>query len=338
MQHCRRRPTILNFFLIIIPIGSVCSFHHTDFPAYPMTGRLANRYFARLQLDPSTLDVEPTLDKLRLLQEHHLKHIPFENTAQHGVVGGPAVLDVSVTADKILTKKRGGFCFELNGLFAALLEELEYQVTRVPSIVWIPGLEFQGIPSHCILAVKCQDSREIYMTDVGFGEPALHPLRYDSSGQVQTTPDGMQSKMLRQHGDSNEHIVLYWFKGGQWIPRLRWNSHDVFLGAAAPALSDFSSGLAYVQQPSSIFSQKLIMCLLTDQRKVSLAGNKLKITGPPRFPKDSNTVEPPKVEILHSVQQIRQVMKDTFGIPMESTEGLDLTRSLNASPEVWDHM
>jgi len=85
---------------------------------------LVSRYFARLKLSPSEFDELPTVKKLQAIQEAHLAQIPFENLAQHGC-SQPAVLDTTEIAHKILDCRRGGFCFELNGLLAEFLEELE---------------------------------------------------------------------------------------------------------------------------------------------------------------------------------------------------------------------
>ena len=74
-------------------------------------------YFERIHLDEEGLGEDPTLEKLTKIQEAHLKHIPFENLSQHGC-DRPACLDVESVVDKVLHAKRGGFCFELNGLFS----------------------------------------------------------------------------------------------------------------------------------------------------------------------------------------------------------------------------
>lgn len=182
---------------------------------------LSVRYFKRLGLDPSKLDAKATLDKLKILHERHLACIPFENASQHGL-DHAAALDVQQTAHKILDRTRGGFCFEVNGLLAAFLVELGYKVVQVPAQVY-GGTHFDVVPSHLVLIVTCHDGTVVY-ADVGFGEPPLHPLLYDVSGDVeQVTPEGMRSKLVRQTDEQGEAVYLYWFKNGEWIPRLRWN-------------------------------------------------------------------------------------------------------------------
>lgn len=73
-------------------------------------------YLARLGVETPP---PPDAPSLRSLQAAHLRRIPFENLSIH--LGEPISLDIDDLADKILRRRRGGFCFELNGLFAQLL-------------------------------------------------------------------------------------------------------------------------------------------------------------------------------------------------------------------------
>jgi N-hydroxyarylamine O-acetyltransferase len=80
-----------------------------------------------------------------------------------------------------LDRKRGGFCYELNSLLAAFLEELGYGVTRVPAAV-NTDQGFREIRTHKFLVVCCLPGtadESMHYVDFGFGEPPLHPLRYD---------------------------------------------------------------------------------------------------------------------------------------------------------------
>lgn len=83
---------------------------------------LTTRYFNRLDLDPSKLDSQPSINKLRSVREAHLSKIPFENLSQHGC-SHSAVLDIKKLAHTILDRRRGSFCYELNGLFAEFLTQ-----------------------------------------------------------------------------------------------------------------------------------------------------------------------------------------------------------------------
>lgn len=276
--------------------------------------------------------LQPTVANLKRLQESHLKSVPFENLSQHGAAGGLQVVDVETIANKILDRNRGGFCFELNGLFGTLLAELGYSVTYVPAHVWGPeGPTEEEV--HIFLIVRCQDDDMLYFVDVGFGEPPLHPLKYDPSfvDMKQTTPDGMVSKIVK--GDDGDSVTFLWHVGGEWKERLSWSYKQSMLGDKGPSLADFEKNLAFVQCPESIFSQKIITCLLTDKQKFTLAGSKLKVTGPPRFGEASSVT----IEHLESDEDVRRVLHDRFGIPMSETAGLDLSKSLHADPNIWAH-
>ena len=71
--------------------------------------------------------LEPTLQMLQALQMAHLLAIPFENLSIH--YGQPIILQEETLYDKIVKRQRGGFCYELNGLFAWLLQQLGFSVT-----------------------------------------------------------------------------------------------------------------------------------------------------------------------------------------------------------------
>src|SRR5512138_521704 len=99
-----------------------------------MDASAADAYLARLELDrPSRLDA----DVLALLQERHLRTIPFENLDIH--LDAPIQLDEAALFDKIVTRRRGGICYELNGLFAALLRQLGGSVTVMAGRVFADG-------------------------------------------------------------------------------------------------------------------------------------------------------------------------------------------------------
>jgi N-hydroxyarylamine O-acetyltransferase len=285
---------------------------------------LTERYLKRLNLDVSVLS-RPKTELLKTLHSRHLECIPFENTAQHGVLGGPAVLDVSTTARKILDKKRGGFCLEVNVLFGAWLEELGFVVTRVPAHVCNDGV-FLADKTHIVLIVDCDDQQ--YFCDVGFGEPAMHPLLYVNDVE-HNTPEGMCSVFRCIEDD----IILNWMKDGTWKPRLKWSYNASQLGIRGPFIEDFETSLKAVQNESSPFAQKLIVCLITQHRKTTLAGNKLKITDK-RFSVDESVAY---TEIT-SNKHARETLRELFGYPLESSEGLDLTRSVEAHPSTWGHI
>ena len=104
--------------------------------------------------------------------EAHLASVPFENLSIH--LGEPIDLDEAALTDKIVSRRRGGFCYELNGAFAALLRHLGFEVTLLAARVRTPdGL---GPPyDHLTLRV---DLDEPWLVDVGFGRFVASPVPF----------------------------------------------------------------------------------------------------------------------------------------------------------------
>jgi N-hydroxyarylamine O-acetyltransferase len=144
---------------------------------------LVEEYLARLGVRRCA---RPDDTSLRFLHAAHLRRVPFENLSVH--LGEPIRLDVEGLADKILRRRRGGFCFELNGLFAQLLAALGFRVTPVAARVW-DGDRFGPPLDHLALIVGCDDSAQSRLVDVGFGAHSLYPLAL-TPGVDQDDPGG----------------------------------------------------------------------------------------------------------------------------------------------------
>jgi N-hydroxyarylamine O-acetyltransferase len=114
----------------------------------------------------------PTLETLRDLHLAHATHIPFENLDI--LLGRPIRIDLDSVFSKLVTDQRGGYCFEQNTLFAAVLESIGFQVKRLSARVRM-GYEEVRPRTHMLLAVDIQG--EPWIADAGFGgEGLLHPL------------------------------------------------------------------------------------------------------------------------------------------------------------------
>src|SRR5215468_1867636 len=102
---------------------------------------------------------------LRWLHRAHLLAVPFENLSIH--LGEPISLDPGDLLAKVVGRRRGGFCYELNGAFALLLEALGFGVRRVAARVYGGGK--LGPPfDHLCLAVRPADDGAPWLADVGF--------------------------------------------------------------------------------------------------------------------------------------------------------------------------
>jgi N-hydroxyarylamine O-acetyltransferase len=125
-------------------------------------------YLAHIRYDGSS---EPTLETLTALHRHHLLHIPYENLDIH--LGRRLTLDEETIFEKIVNQGRGGWCFEMNGLFAWVLRQFGFSVTMLSSTVNRPKNGDSAEGNHLILRV---DIDRPYLVDVGFGAGFLEPL------------------------------------------------------------------------------------------------------------------------------------------------------------------
>jgi N-hydroxyarylamine O-acetyltransferase len=199
----------------------------------------------------------PDLDALGELQLAHLRAVPFENLSIH--LGEPIVLDRDALVAKVTERRRGGFCYELNGAFAALLTALGYQVSLLSARVF-DGDGRAGVPfDHMTLRV---DLDEPWLVDVGFGAFATRPLRMSSS-EDQPGPDGV----YRLAECDGELDVI-----GDGKPSYRVDQR-------AYQLADFGPTCWWQQTwPDSHFRRSLVCSILTPAGRVTLSGARLTVT------------------------------------------------------------
>lgn len=212
-------------------------------------------YLARIGVaGPLTLDA----GTLRDLHRAHLLAVPFENLSIH--LGEPISLDEADLIDKIVGRRRGGFCYELNGAFAGLLERLGAQVRRVSARVYgnDGGL---GPPfDHLALMAVLPDGTGPWLADVGFGAHSTYPLRADSRAE-QTDPGGRFRLADTPGGDVD--VV----KDGQPQYRLELRER---------VLDDFVPTCWWHQtSPRSHFTRSLICSRLTDEGRITISGRSL---------------------------------------------------------------
>ncbi|MGA9995539.1 MAG: arylamine N-acetyltransferase [Pyrinomonadaceae bacterium] len=154
----------------------------------------------------------PTAVTLRDLQVAHLLAVPFENLSIHA--GEPIVLEDEALFTKIVGRRRGGFCYEANGLFAALLRALGFDVRMLSAEVANADSGFGPAFDHMTLMVSLEQR---WLVDVGFGDSFREPLLLDErSEQVQGSrayrilPDGAHL-ILMQREDEDEWKAQYRF-------------------------------------------------------------------------------------------------------------------------------
>jgi N-hydroxyarylamine O-acetyltransferase len=122
-------------------------------------------YLQRIGIDGT---LPPTVETLQRLHRAHAATIPFENLDI--LLGRGISLDIDDLQDKLLRHRRGGYCYEHNLLFAALLERLGFDVMRLAARV-----QSASKPrTHMLLNVRIDG--ETWLADVGFGAALLEPI------------------------------------------------------------------------------------------------------------------------------------------------------------------
>lgn len=197
--------------------------------------------------------VSPSLETLRRMHLAHLLAVPFENLDIH--VGRPIVLDEEAFYRKIVEQRRGGFCYEQNALFAAVLRELGFAVRVLSARVGEKGPEFD----HLVLAVPLD---EPWLADVGFGEGFREPLRLNERG-----PQKQQYGTFQLSAQDRELVLT---RDGQ---------RQYSFSDRPRLLSEFAAMCKHHQtSPESHFTQHRICSLATRDGRISLTDGKLIVT------------------------------------------------------------
>jgi N-hydroxyarylamine O-acetyltransferase len=244
-------------------------------------------YLARLAYRGST---EPTAVTLRATHRAHLLTVPFENLDI--AFGRKIVVDEAAILRKVVEQRRGGFCYELNGAFAALLRALGFRVTllsaRVARDSGGEGPEFD----HLTLRV---DLEQPWLADVGFGESFMEPLRLQS-GTEQVDPVGTFRLMELRERLQLEKIE----PDGTWKRQYSFTQQP-------RNLEDFA-GMCHHHQtsPESHFTQNRICTRATPEGRITLSGMKLIVT------RNGHREEIP----LSSEEERNNALQEYFGIKL----------------------
>ena len=202
------------------------------------------------------------LATLRRLHHAHLLAVPFENLDIH--LQRPIVLDEARLFEKIVTRRRGGFCYEQNGLFAAMLRELGFTVAlleaRVGAKTWQDGLPWD----HLTLLVTLEQR---WLVDVGFGEGFREPLQFDEPG-----PQERDEGVWRVQHDGCEGVHSRRTAQGDWQDEYRFRLQP-------RRLADFTPGSEHHQRsPESHFTQQRVCSLATATGRITLGDRRLIVT------------------------------------------------------------
>jgi N-hydroxyarylamine O-acetyltransferase len=215
-------------------------------------------YLKRIEYD-RPLELTPQV--LSALHYAHLLSVPFENLDIH--LGREIILDERQLFNKIVNERRGGFCYELNGLFAALLKRLGFEVNLLSARVYSNGV-FGPEFDHLILRVRLEGD---WLVDVGFGENFLNPLQLIvGDEQVQS---GIAYHLER---NASGWDLLTKRDQGQWERTYNFS-------LLPRQVSDFKGMCRYHQtSPQSHFTQKRLCTRATPEGRITINGRQLIIT------------------------------------------------------------
>lgn len=219
-----------------------------------MDRETALAYLSRIDADvPAVIDA----GSLRLLHRAHQRAVPFENLSIH--LSEPISLDEDALIDKVVRRRRGGFCYELNGAFGFLLEALGATVGRVSARVH--GEAGLGPPfDHMALIVRPADGSGPWLADVGFGSHSDYPLNL---GIRDEQPDPAGRFRLADAPDNDVEVL----KDGQ--PQYQLERRE-------RSMSDFVPTCWWQQtSPESHFRLGTICSRLTEDGRVSISGRTL---------------------------------------------------------------
>ncbi|MER5215857.1 arylamine N-acetyltransferase [Streptomyces sp. NPDC002838] len=248
----------------------------------------------------------PTLDVLRDLHLRHLQTVPFENLSVH--LGQEIVLEEKRLLDKLVGARRGGFCYELNGAFGALLAALGFDVSLLAARVYGPeGL--LGIPyDHLALRVRTVDGGE-WLADVGFGAHSHYPLAFEARGEqedpggtfriVEAGPDAAGAR--GGHGGVQAADLDVVVDG-----RAQYR-----LEVRPRVLGDFVAGAWWHStSPQSHFTRSLVCSRVTeDGGRITLSGRNFKVTAA-----DGTRQE----RELTTDEEVLRVYRERFGIVLDA--------------------
>jgi len=203
--------------------------------------------------------VNPTAETLRALHIAHLQTVPFENLSIHA--GEPIVLEDRALFEKIVARRRGGFCYEANGLFAALLRALGFDVTMLSAEVAGKEVGSYSPPfDHMALMITLEQR---WLADVGFGDSFLEPLLLDQQTEGRQADDTFK---IMQDGD---YQIVMRREADEWKPNYRFTLQPYEYEA-------FAEMCHYHQtSPESHFTQKRICSRATETGRITLSDMRL---------------------------------------------------------------
>lgn len=234
----------------------------------------------------ASLTQEHYLQNLTELQSLHMQNIPFENLDV--IRRTPIYLNLESIYDKIVNQHRGGYCYEINGLFQWLLNELGFDAKLISATVQKPDGTWSKADTHAAILVELDT---LYLVDAGFGDSTISPIplggerHTDHSGTYRVEQvDEVYYDLIRENERTEK--VLYRFS------------------TEAKQLADFHEGCVFNQvSRDSPFTHDDLVTRATENGRITLSGNQL-----------TRSENGGKEKTQLSEAEKRNVLKEQFGI------------------------
>jgi N-hydroxyarylamine O-acetyltransferase len=205
------------------------------------------KYLRRIGIEETNFPINA--ESLRFLQKQHLLNVPFENLDIHWKC--PILLDTEKFYRKIVDEKRGGFCYELNGLFCEFLNENGFSSRMVSARVADGKGDFSAEFDHMAILTRIDD--ESFLVDVGFGAFTAEPLKLVSDISQK---DETGEFTIKKRADEYFEVAK---KDGD-----EWKSEYIFKDLARD-LTEFAEMCNYHQtSPESHFTRGKVCSLMLD--------------------------------------------------------------------------
>jgi N-hydroxyarylamine O-acetyltransferase len=244
--------------------------------------------------------VSAELPTLRALATAHIAAIPFENIDP--LLGLPVSLELDAIERKLVHQGRGGYCFEQNHLFLAVLRAIGFEVSGlIARVLWMRPEDAVVAQTHMLLRVELDGVS--WLADVGFGSMAL-------SGALQLQPDVEQVtgnepfRLLSHAGDWRMQALVR----GEWRTLYRFDLQP------RPAIDYVVANHYTSTYPDSHFLHGLIVARTLADRRLGLRNREFAV-----HPMGGESVR----RTLHGLAEIKQVLQEQFGIRLPIHAELD---------------
>jgi N-hydroxyarylamine O-acetyltransferase len=252
----------------------------------------------------------PDVATLRTLATAHIAAIPFENLDP--LLGTPVSLDLAAVEHKLVNSHRGGYCFEQNGLFLAVLRVIGFDVTGlIARVLWNKPEDAEVAQTHMLLRVEVEG--ESWLADVGFGSMALGGALRLVADEAQ--PTSMEPFRLVTDG-------VHWRT--QALVRDEWRTLYRFCMQPAEPVDYVVANHFTSTYPQSHFLHTLIVARTLADRRIGLRNREF-VVHAPGYESVRRT--------LQDTGAIRRVLEAQFGIHLPASPLLDAKLDALPMPE-----